>query len=164
MFDVHSLNMTKDEKYRDILKTIDSLVKDEDDIITVMSTIAFVVKSSFDNLNWVGFYRLVDEKTLKVGPYQGGLGCLKIDISRGVCGKCVTDKKMQMHNDITKVEYHIACDSETKAEIVFPVADKEGNVRAVLDIDSLTLNCFDETDVNYLQKITDIVSNKYNKN
>jgi L-methionine (R)-S-oxide reductase len=153
--------MSKKEVYKKVLSSIHALIDDEEDIIAVMSTVAFVVYDRFPYMNWVGFYRMVDEKALKVGPYHGTVGCLTIDISRGVCGKCVRDKAMQLHNDISKVEDHIACDSNTKAEIVFPIIDQNGNVKAVFDIDSLETDCFDETDVKALQKIADLISSKY---
>ena len=111
--------MNKNEAYKEVLNSIRALIDDEKDIVAAMSTVSFVVYDRFPHMNWVGFYRMVDEKTLIVGPYQGTMGCITIDISCGVCGKCVRDKAIQLHNDISKIEDHIACDSKTKAEIVF---------------------------------------------
>lgn len=153
--------MTKENKYQEALEQIHALVADEDDLIAVMSTVAFILKKRFPHFNWVGFYRLITPNTLKVGPYQGGLGCLTIDISRGVCGQCVREKTMQLHNDISKVADHIVCDSDTEAELVFPIIAPTGLVKAVLDIDAITRNCFDETDIHFVKKIADIVGNKY---
>lgn len=152
--------MSKEEKYAEALQSIHALIDEELDLITCMSTVAFVIKDRFPHFNWVGFYRMVDESTLKVGPYQGGLGCLAIDVNRGVCGQCVREKTMQLHNDISQAADHIACDSDTEAEIVFPIIDKTGAVRAVFDIDSITRNCFDETDVESLREIADLLSEK----
>ncbi|MBU0528806.1 GAF domain-containing protein [bacterium] len=142
--------MDKKLKYKELLKRIDSLIKDEEDYISKMSTIACEIFQSFDHFNWVGFYRLVNENILKVGPYQGTHGCLTIDINKGVCGKCVREKKVQIENDVNSIPHHIECSSDTKSEIVIPVFDKIGNLIAVLDIDSIKLNCFDSIDEKYL--------------
>jgi GAF domain-containing protein len=144
----------KDKKYKILLNTIDSLIEGETDVITKMSTIACEIFLTFDYLNWVGFYRLVDENTLKVGPYQGTHGCLTIDINHGVCGKCAREQKVQIENDVSKLSHHIACSAETKSEIVIPVFDVDNNLKAVLDIDSVELNSFDEIDENYLTEIS----------
>lgn len=153
--------MNKKQKYEQVLRAIHAQVDDEGDIISVMSTIACEIKCRFPHFNWVGFYRLVDAGTLKVGPYQGGHGCLTITINRGVCGKCARDKAMQMHNDISLVADHIACDGDTEAEIVFPILDRHNAIRAVFDIDSITRNCFDEIDVAALQELASLVGCKY---
>ena len=152
--------MTKEESYAETVQAVHALIDDEPDLIAAMSTAAFVVKDRFPHFNWVGFYRRVDEATLKVGPYQGGLGCLTIDIHRGVCGQCVREKAMQLYNDVHAAPDHIACDTATRAEIVFPILDRDGRFRAVFDIDSISPGCFDETDVRHLQEIADLLSRK----
>ena len=151
----------KEEIYQELLEKIEALIVDETDIITVMSTISCEVYHTFDYYNWVGFYRLVDEKTLKVGPYQGGHGCLTIDISKGVCGKCAREKKVQLENDVTKLPFHIACSSETRSEIVLPIIDENGKLRAVFDIDSPQMNVFDKIDRNYLERICFLLAKRY---
>jgi GAF domain-containing protein len=123
-----------------------------------MSTVSCELFQTFDYFNWVGFYRLVDGETLKVGPYQGSHGCLTIQIETGVCGKCARENEVQIENDVTNASHHIACSSETLAEIVLPIRDGDGNVRAVLDIDSLKRDCFDETDERYLREICEWVA------
>jgi GAF domain-containing protein len=153
--------MNKKQKYEDVLRGIHAQVDGEGDVITVMSTVACAIKARFPHFNWVGFYRLVDDTTLKVGPYQGGHGCLTININRGVCGKCVRDKAMQLHNDISLVADHIACDSDTEAEIVFPIFDCRNALRAVFDIDSTTRNCFDDMDVAALRQVAALVGGTY---
>ena len=145
--------MKKEEKYKTVLETIELLIKDEDDVISVMSTIACELYHALEHFNWVGFYRLVDENTLKVGPYQGKRGCLSIPIDQGVCGKCVSENRVQIENDVSQIPYHIVCSAETKSEIVIPVRDKNGTVKGVLDIDSTVINSFNETDVKYLKII-----------
>ncbi len=149
--------MEKEIKYQNILKNIESLIEGEADTISIMSTISCELYQAFEQWNWVGFYRLVDEKTLKVGPYQGTHGCLTIDINQGVCGKCAREQKVQIENDVTKLPHHIACSTDTKSEIVLPVFDKSGQLEAVLDIDSLELNSFDTIDEKYLTEVADKV-------
>jgi GAF domain-containing protein len=149
--------MSKEEKYKHVVKSIEVLINGETDTISKMSTIACELFQNFEYWNWIGFYRLVDDKTLKVGPYQGTHGCLTIDINQGVCGKCAREKKVQIENDVAVLPHHIACSPDTKAEIVLPIINNEGSLRAVLDIDSLELNCFDEIDVQYLTIIADMV-------
>jgi GAF domain-containing protein len=103
----------------------------------------------------------VDETTLKVGPYQGTHGCLTINSDKGVCGKCVRENAIQIENDVSAIPHHIACSSETRSEIVLPVRDREKRVRAVLDVDSNEINCFDEIDKEYLTKICELISPHY---
>lgn len=151
----------KEDQYKNVLQTIESLIEGEADLISVMSTISCELYHAFDQFNWVGFYRLVDATTLKVGPYQGGHGCLSIDISRGVCGKCVRKNSIQVENNVSELVHHIACSSETEAEIVLPIGDRNDNVKVVLDIDSTTSGIFDEVDVKYLKKICTHVSERF---
>lgn len=145
----------KEEKYSDVIRTIKALTEDETDLIAILSTVCCELYNAFDYLNWVGFYRMVDDNTLKVGPYQGSHGCLTIDIKRGVCGKCVTENRYQLENDVASLPHHIACSSETQAELVFPIRDKSNNVLAVLDVDSVKANVFDDIDLKNIQIICD---------
>ena len=151
----------KKEKYQVAFRTIRSLTENEFDLVSVMSTIACELYHAFDSFIWVGFYRLVDETSLKVGPYQGTHGCLTINLDKGVCGKCVRENAIQIENDVSAIPHHIACSSETKSEIVLPVRDLKSRVRAVLDVDSNTINCFDAIDKEYLTEICALVSPHY---
>ena len=114
-----------------------------------------------DGFDWVGFYRVVAPGVLKVGPYQGGHGCLVIKFERGVCGVCATQKQTQVVEDVCKLEYHIACSSSTRSEIVVPVLDGAGQVRAVLDVDSERVAMFDEVDRVNLEEICLLVAGVY---
>lgn len=143
----------KQSIYTATLNNIELLIEGEQDVISVMSTIACELFHAFEHWNWVGFYRRVDESTLKVGPYQGGHGCLTIEFSRGVCGQCAREKSIQLHNDVVAFPQHIACSSETQAEIVLPILDAQGEVYAVLDIDSVEKNVFDDVDVEALNRV-----------
>jgi len=147
----------KETKYLELINKIKLLIEGETDIISIMSTISCEVFHTFGYLNWVGFYRVVGRNTLKVGPYQGGHGCLEISFDRGICGKCAREQKTQIVKDVEKLEFHIACSSETKAEIVLPVFDSQKNLIAVFDIDSVKTDAFDETDEKYLTEIIKLI-------
>ena len=142
--------------YKKVLKTIRSLVDEENDEISRMATISCELFHSFEHFHWVGFYREVDASTLKVGPYQGGHGCLTISIERGVCGACARTGEVQIENDVSQTKDHIACSALTKSEIVLPVFDASGKLVAVLDIDSTELDAFDNTDLTWLKQISDL--------
>lgn len=149
--------MDKDEQYQQVLSSIKALIEGESDLIAVLSTVSCELYQAFEHWNWVGFYRRVDAEALKVGPYQGGHGCLTIDIHRGVCGACVREKAVQLVPDVHEIPHHIACSSETCSEIVLPVLDASGEVAAVLDIDSTEVNAFDEVDQKYLEQVVNWV-------
>ena len=147
--------MDKRSNYEEVFKRLDALCKGETDHIALMATICCELFHSFEYFDWVGFYRNIDGEVLKIGPYQGTHGCLVIPFSKGVCGKCATEKKIQNVSDVSKIPYHIACSSTTRSEIVVPIVS--GNeLIAVLDIDSNTLAAFDEVDEEYLCQV-----NKY---
>ena len=145
--------MEKSEVYEDLIVRLGSLLEWESDYISVLSTISCEVYHAFEAFHWVGFYRVVGEGVLKVGPYQGGHGCLEIAFERGVCGKCVREEAVQIVDDVDALPYHIACSSETKSEIVLPVYNKEKQFIAVFDIDSIEYKTFDDVDEQYLNKI-----------
>ena len=151
----------KEKIYSEVLKNIESLIQNETDMIAVMSTICCELYHAFENFNWVGFYRRVNNKTLKVGPYQGTHGCLTIGLDKGVCGKCAREGEIQVENDVNSIPHHIACSSDTKSEIVMPIKDNKNNVMSVLDIDSIEINSFDEVDKRYLKRICEYISEKY---
>jgi len=143
-----------------VLKNIESLIEGETDLVAVMSTISCELYHAFEYFNWVGFYRRINQSTLKVGPYQGTHGCLTIDIEKGVCGKCAKEGVFQIENDVGAIPHHIACSADTKSEMVLPIKDNRNNVRAVLDIDSKKINSFDEVDKKYLEELCKHVSER----
>ena len=126
--------MTKRD-YTQVAKTIAALCEGETDTITKMATISCELYHALDGFDWVGFYRVVAPNLLKVGPYQGGHGCLTIPFDKGVCGACATSQEIQIVDDVDAFPGHIACSSSTKSEIVLPVY-QSGKLIAVLDIDS----------------------------
>jgi GAF domain-containing protein len=136
-----------------VLSRIRSLIAGESDEVAIMATIACELHHSDPRFDWTGFYRVTEPGILKIGPYQGGHGCLTIPFSRGVCGKCAREAKTQLVDDVNAVPDHIACSSTTRSEIVVPVLDPHGNVRAVLDIDSDQAAAFNAADVAFLESV-----------
>jgi L-methionine (R)-S-oxide reductase len=140
------------EQWSDVSKIIAALIEGEDDTISKMATIACELFHHFDHFDWVGFYRNVGNDTLKIGPYQGGHGCLVIPFSKGVCGAAARTEKTQLIPNVNAIADHIACSSTTQSEIVLPVW-QDGKLIAVLDVDSDTLDAFTVEDQKVLEEI-----------
>jgi GAF domain-containing protein len=136
----------KGDRYREIRNRLEALVEGETDEIALMATVACELHLGLKHFHWTGFYRVVEPGLLKIGPYQGTHGCLVIPFERGVCGKCARDAKLVRVDDVETFPGHIACSSTTRSEIVVPVIDRNGRLRAVLDVDSDLPAAFDETD------------------
>jgi GAF domain-containing protein len=115
---------------------IRALVAGEDDRVALMATVACELFHADDRFDWVGFYRVVAPGLLKIGPYQGGHGCLVIPFERGVCGACARAGRTIIVPDVEAFADHIACSSSTRSEIVLPVRGPDGALIGVLDIDS----------------------------
>jgi len=122
--------------YPHLARTIAALTEGEDDVVALMATIACEVHHADDRFDWTGFYRVVSPGLMKIGPYQGGHGCLVIPFSRGVCGAAARTREVQIVPDVEAFEGHIACSSSTRSEIVLPVRDGTGRLIGVFDIDS----------------------------
>lgn len=122
--------------YITLSKTLRSLTEGEDDTVALMATMACEVHHSDDRFDWTGFYRVTGPDMLKIGPYQGGHGCLQIPFSRGVCGAAARTGEVQLVADVNAFEGHIACASSTQSELVLPVFNAKGDLIAVFDIDS----------------------------
>jgi L-methionine (R)-S-oxide reductase len=145
--------MADKEQYDQLFKTLDLLCEGETDRIALMATIACELYSTFERFDWVGFYRNIGGDVLKVGPYQGGHGCLTIDFARGICGRCAREKAVLNIPDVSAEQDHIACSATTKSEIVIPILDAAGELIAVLDIDSNTPAAFEQIDQENLERI-----------
>ena len=148
---------TKEEKYAELFPQIKSILEGETDMIANMANVAAVLHEEF-NFWWTGFYRVVSEDTLLLGPFQGPLACTRIKKDRGVCGTAWEENTTQVVPDVHLFPGHIACSSLSQSEIVVPVHDRGGRVVAVLDIDSERLSTFDEIDKLWLEKICDLFS------
>lgn len=145
--------MAESGRYQEVTARIRSLAEGESDAIALMATVVCELYQSDDRFDWVGFYRNIGSETLKIGPYQGGHGCLTIPFSRGVCGACAREEAVQLVPDVDAFDDHIACSSTTRSELVLPVWDAKGQLIAVLDIDSDAPDAFDEEDAQVLTKL-----------
>jgi GAF domain-containing protein len=139
--------------YSTLAKTIAALTEGEDDEVALMATVACEVHHSDDRFDWTGFYRVVAPELLKIGPYQGGHGCLQIPFSRGVCGAAARSGEVQLVPDVEAFPGHIACASSTRSELVLPVWNKAGDLIGVFDIDSDQPDAFTQEDADELGAI-----------
>ena len=153
-----SLQLSTEEKktaYEEAIAGIDANLTGIDNPVTKMATINSLLKTHLPYYYWVGFY-LVENGRLVVGPYQGTLGCIFIDFSRGVCGKAAREEKTQIVGDVHALDQskdHIACDPNAASEIVVPVFNDKKELIAVFDVDSTLPNSFDEVDQQYLESL-----------
>ncbi|PIB22841.1 diguanylate cyclase [Amylibacter kogurei] len=139
--------------YADLAKSIESLTSGESDQVALMATIACEVHHADDRFDWTGFYRVVEPELMKIGPYQGGHGCLVIPFSRGVCGAAARSGETQLVADVNAFDGHIACASSTQSELVIPVYDGAGAIIGVFDIDSDQPDAFTQADADALSAI-----------
>ena len=145
---------TKQERYEALLPQIEAVVEDEPDLIANMANVAAMLHETF-GFWWTGFYRVEGEE-LVLGPFQGPMACTRIKKGRGVCGTAWAEAQTQVVPDVDQFPGHIACSSASRSEIVVPIF-KEGEVIAVLDIDSAQLNTFDQTDRRYLEQVVEML-------
>lgn len=139
--------------YPTLAKTLRALTEGEDDAVALMATVACELHHSDDRFDWTGFYRVTAPEVLKIGPYQGGHGCLVIPFARGVCGAAARTGQVQLVPDVEAFEGHIACASSTRSELVLPVFGAQGALLGVLDIDSDRPDAFTQTDADRLSEI-----------
>ncbi|WP_204180437.1 MULTISPECIES: GAF domain-containing protein [unclassified Staphylococcus] len=139
-------------------KQVSSLIEDESNMIAILSNISALLNDSLDQINWVGFY-LVEDNELILGPFQGHPACVHIAIGKGVCGTAVAKDESQLVGDVNAFPGHIACDANSKSEIVIPI-HKDSNVIGVLDIDAPITNRFNNEDKQGLENIVAIIENQ----
>lgn len=139
--------------YVSLSKSIAALTEGETDIIALMATIACEVHHADDRFDWTGFYRVTDPEVLKIGPYQGGHGCLVIPFSRGVCGAAARTREIQLVRDVDAFPGHIACATSTRSELVVPVVDASGILLGVFDIDSDQPAAFQQEDADGINSV-----------
>ncbi|GAA6164560.1 GAF domain-containing protein [Pelagimonas sp. KU-00592-HH] len=144
--------------YEELGRVISALTENETDTVSLMATVACEVHHSDDRFDWTGFYRVVGPELLKIGPYQGGHGCLVIPFSRGVCGAAARTGDVQLVADVEAFPGHIACSSSTRSELVLPVRDSAGKLLGVFDIDSDQPDAFTQEDA---EKITEIIDRTF---
>ena len=148
--------LPKADAWAELLPHVDLVLEGIDDPIAAMATMSCLVHHAFGHL-WTGFYRVVvaegGDRLLRVGPYQGTLGCLEIAFGRGVCGTSAARRQTLVVDDVHAFPGHIACDGRSRSEIVVPVLDASGALVAVLDIDSDRPAAFDDVDREALERM-----------
>lgn len=154
-----TLTVTKTEKadvYEEILPQLRSLLEGEDDWIANLANASSVLRYAFPNrTSWVGFY-LMSGNGLVLGPFQGKPACVRIAKGKGVCGTAAAEKRTVIVPDVHAFPGHIACDPDSRSEIVVPMLH-DGNLVGVLDLDSKSVNSFDAIDAEYLEKVVKIL-------
>ena len=154
--------MDKRAAYAECLAAIEAIWQDEGgttlDEIALMATINSVLANRFEHFFWTGFYRVCADRLI-IGPYIGTVGCLQIEFGRGVCGTAAERRETIVVPDVNEFPGHIACDPNSKSEIVVPVFGREGELIAVLDVDSDRLDAFDEVDREGLERICGLFAN-----
>lgn len=147
--------------YAEVMLCIGGVLRDEDDWIAAMASVACELHHAFEHFHWTGFYRHVGDDLLVVGPYQGGHGCLRIPFSQGVCGAAARKRQTQLVPDVEAFPGHIACSSTTRSEIVVPVLTPDGRLLAVLDVDSDLPDAFDESDQRALEELARLLGSQF---
>ncbi|MCH1538336.1 MAG: GAF domain-containing protein [Candidatus Poseidoniales archaeon] len=140
-------------EHDEVYQRITAILEGEDDWVTAMATVACELHNAFDHYHWTGFYRTTSPGMLKIGPYQGGHGCLTIPFDKGICGAAARTGETQDVPDVHARAEHIACSSSTNSEIVVPVKNSLGDVVAVLDLDSDLPAAFSSADVELSERI-----------
>jgi L-methionine (R)-S-oxide reductase len=154
------MNIDKHAAYNQANDEINAILNVESNMILKMSTINCVLKKYLPYYYWVGFY-CVNENELIAGPYQGTLACLHIPFSKGVCGHVASTEQVQIVEDVNLFPSHIACDENTRSEIVLPVWNNENKLIAVFDVDSTEMAAFDSVDQHFL---TELLNLHFSKN
>ena len=149
---------TKTLAYRSARQQIAALTPEFGDAVAAMASVSSILYHALPDVSWVGFYRVVQPDLLRVGPYQGPVGCLEIAFGRGVCGTAAATATAQVVPDVHAFPGHIACDALSLSEIVVPVYDDRGRLVAVLDLDSHRQSAFDSVDLENLERIVEILA------
>lgn len=139
--------------YSELAEQVNLVLDGIDDPVSAMATISALLQNSLGFL-WTGFYRVVQPGNLmRVGPYQGSLGCLEIAFGKGVCGTAAVERRTVIVDDVDLFPGHITCDARAKSEIVVPVFNKQRELIAVLDVDSEERSSFSDEDRKGLEEI-----------
>lgn len=149
-------NLPKPELYSALARAADALVQGEPDPVANMANVAAVMWQFLPDLNWAGFYRVVNDE-LVLGPFMGKPACIRIPFGIGVCGTAAALGATQVVPDVHAFPGHIACDADSRSELVVPVM-RDGRVIAVIDLDSPIAGRFDQEDANGIQMLAQVVS------
>ncbi len=159
MFDFRfSEGLSKPELYRELLRAADALTAGECDGVANMANVAALLWEFLPDVNWTGFYRMVDGE-LVLGPFAGRPACIRIPLTSGVCGACAASGTSQLVEDVHAFPGHIACDAETRSELVVPVR-RGGVVIAVIDLDSPLPSRFDLEDQAGIEELAGLLSGR----
>jgi GAF domain-containing protein len=139
-------------RLQEALPQIQAALEGETNDVAIQATLACLLWGTLPQTNWCGFYRRVGDEMLAVGPYQGGMGCLRISFTKGVCGACARSGATQLVPDVHAFPGHIACDDATRSELVIPVL-VQGRLVAVLDLDCPHLDGFSRTEAQILEDL-----------
>lgn len=142
-------------QFSTLLEQVEALIEGETDLVANMANIAAVLYSNLDDVNWAGFYRVIDQQ-LVLGPFQGQPACIRIPIGTAVCGTAVSEDKIQLVDDVHQFDGHIACDVNTRSELVIPIRYQR-RVIGVLDIDSPELARFSHNDAVEIGKVVGLL-------
>lgn len=159
----YSEGLSKQDMLESLLLSYEALAEDTDNWVANLSNCSSLLWHGYHSINtpvnWTGFYVVDprDSTQLILAPFQGKVACQIIKIGKGVCGTAASSLKTQLVPDVEKFPGHIACDGETKSEIVVPIKNNKGELVGVLDLDCLALGGFDEIDQKYLERLVDLV-------
>ena len=157
MYDFKIAAADKATLYRDLAIALEALVAGEPDGIANMANAAALIHETLPDLNWAGFYRNVGSE-LVLGPFQGRAACIRIPFGKGVCGAAATTLEVQRVDDVHAFPGHIACDAASASELVVPIV-RDGELLAVLDLDSPTVARFDAEDEAGCVRLGEILAN-----
>lgn len=151
-------NAPKSDMYRELVKSADALTSGESDGVANMSNIAALLWEFLPDVNWTGFYRVMDGE-LVLGPFQGKAACIRIPFGRGVCGAAAQTGETQLVEDVHAFPGHIACDANSASELVVPVM-RDGQVIAVVDLDSPSRGRFDHDDALGIESLVAVIADR----
>lgn len=158
MLSINLNQKSKEETYKSLIPICKSLIDDETEWLSLLANFSALLKQTFESFSWVGFYLLKDGRLI-LGPFQGKVACSLIEIGKGVCGTSFKEKRTIVVEDVEKFPGHIACDENSRSEIVVPIfIDNE--IIGVLDIDSYNYSNFDQIDQENLETLVSILSSK----
>ncbi len=145
----------------ELCKLVKAVIEDVPHLTSNLANASAVIYSELDNINWAGFY-VMEEGKLVLGPFQGKVACIEIEVGKGVCGTAVLRDETIVVKDVHEFAGHIACDKESESEIVIPI-HKDGKVWGVLDIDSPVQNRFSDSDRDSLEKVVEVLEEELAK-